>query len=83
MCPSVQRHLPSSRYAEDWVSTVVAVAGDSDDLVFKTKMKLPWMTPVIKNRILPFRVQLRGFYPAGNGKTSVVEVDYWSSGEYI
>ena len=63
---------------------VGAMAIKCDRSVYKIKIKLPWISPVVINRFVAARYKApRWFYPTGNGKIPAIEIDYRSSGEGI
>ena len=84
MCPNVRRNFNATLKEVPLIATIDAMASKFDLPAFKTKMKLPWISPVVINRFAVARyTALRWFYPTGNGKTPAIEIDYRSSGEGI
>ena len=84
VCPNVRRNFNVTLKVVPLIATIVAMASKFDPPVIKTKMKLPWISPVVINRFAVARCKApHWFYPTGNGKIRAIEIDYRSSGEGI
>ena len=84
VCPNVRRNVNATVKGVPLIATMGAMASKFDLPVMKTKMKLPWIIPVVINRFYDALYKAsHWFYPTGNGKTPAIEIDYRSSGEGI
>ena len=83
MCPNVRSHFNATPNGVPLIFIIGAMVTKYDLPVYNTKIKLPWIIPVVVNRFETRYKAPRAFYPTRNGKTPAIEIDYRSSGEGI